>query len=98
MIPERLSAALHWMLDPDAVIAGVRRALRPGGRFVAGIGALGTVSAVQTALIASTEPSAPPRIRFYSLRSLIGAFQRIFSSSNEKKFSASRRAKRTVRG
>lgn len=29
------NAALHWMRDPDAVIAGVRRALRPGGRFVA---------------------------------------------------------------
>ena len=29
------NAAMHWMRRPDAVIAGVRRALRPGGRFVA---------------------------------------------------------------
>lgn len=28
------NAALHWMRDADAVIAGVRRALKPGGRFV----------------------------------------------------------------
>lgn len=28
------NAAMHWMLRADAVVAGVRRALRPGGRFV----------------------------------------------------------------
>src|SRR4029077_20236142 len=28
------NAALHWMRPPEAVLAGVRRALRPGGRFV----------------------------------------------------------------
>ena len=32
------NAALHWMRDPDAVIAGVRRALKPGGRFVGEFG------------------------------------------------------------
>ncbi|HEV3157270.1 MAG TPA: class I SAM-dependent methyltransferase [Candidatus Baltobacteraceae bacterium] len=46
------NAALHWMRDPDAVIAGVRRALKPEGRFVAGFGALGNASAINTALIA----------------------------------------------
>ena len=29
------NAALHWMKGADAVIAGVARALQPGGRFVA---------------------------------------------------------------
>src|SRR5438132_6460278 len=28
------NAALHWMRPPEAVLAGVRRALKPGGRFV----------------------------------------------------------------
>jgi trans-aconitate methyltransferase len=28
------NAALHWMLRPEAVVAGVERALKPGGRFV----------------------------------------------------------------
>jgi SAM-dependent methyltransferase len=32
------NAALHWMLDRDAVAAGVFRALRPGGRFVGEMG------------------------------------------------------------
>ena len=32
------NAALHWMKDPDVVIAGVARALRPRGRFVAEMG------------------------------------------------------------
>ncbi|MAS44538.1 MAG: SAM-dependent methyltransferase [Rhodobacteraceae bacterium] len=46
------NAALHWMTDPDAVLAGVARALRPGGRFVAEQGGMGNVAAIRTALIA----------------------------------------------
>ena len=45
------NAALHWMRDPDAVIAGVWRALRPGGRFVAEMGGHGCVETIQRALI-----------------------------------------------
>ena len=41
------NAALHWMKRPDAVIAGVFRALRPGGRFVAECGAAGNVAAIR---------------------------------------------------
>jgi trans-aconitate methyltransferase len=44
------NAALHWMLDADAVIAGVWRALRPGGRFVAEFGGLGCVAKIRRAL------------------------------------------------
>lgn len=47
------NAALHWMRDPDAVIAGVWRALRPGGRFVAECGGAGNVEAVRRALTAT---------------------------------------------
>lgn len=46
------NAALHWMTDPAAVLAGVARALRPGGRFVAEQGGMGNVAAIRTALIA----------------------------------------------
>lgn len=46
------NAALHWMRDPDAVIDGVWRALKPGGRFVAECGGAGNVSAVVEALVA----------------------------------------------
>jgi trans-aconitate methyltransferase len=44
------NAALHWMRRPDAVIAGVRRALKPGGRFVAEMGGHGCVAAIKSAL------------------------------------------------
>ncbi|MFI6508535.1 class I SAM-dependent methyltransferase [Streptosporangium sp. NPDC050855] len=44
-------AALHWMgREPDAVIAGVREALTPGGRFVAEMGGAGNCAALTAAL------------------------------------------------
>jgi trans-aconitate methyltransferase len=46
------NAALHWMREPEQVIIGVRRALRPGGRFVAELGGHANIAAIQTALIA----------------------------------------------
>ena len=49
------NAALHWMLDPDTVFANVRRALRPGGRFVAEQGGFGNVAAIRVALDAALE-------------------------------------------
>jgi trans-aconitate methyltransferase len=47
------NAALHWMREPDAVIEGVRRALKPGGRFVGEFGGHGNVAAIVTALRAA---------------------------------------------
>jgi trans-aconitate methyltransferase len=50
------NAALHWMKrDPDAVIQGVRRALKPNGRFVAEMGGHGNVAAITVALCATIE-------------------------------------------
>jgi len=49
------NAALHWMRDPDAVIAGVWRALKPGGRLVAECGGVGNVRAIVTALVAALD-------------------------------------------
>ena len=46
------NAALHWMGAPDAVLAGVARALKPGGRFAGEFGGKGNVAAVVTALVA----------------------------------------------
>lgn len=46
------NAALHWMARPNAVISGVRRALRPGGRFVGELGGFGNLAAVRVALLA----------------------------------------------
>lgn len=46
------NAALHWIKDADAVIDGVWRALKPGGRFVAECGGEGNVASVRGALVA----------------------------------------------
>jgi trans-aconitate methyltransferase len=45
------NAALHWMTRPDAVIEGVWRALRPGGRFVGEMGGHGCVATIRAALV-----------------------------------------------
>lgn len=37
------NAALHWMKRPDQVVAGVKRALKPGGRFVGEFGGHGNI-------------------------------------------------------
>jgi trans-aconitate methyltransferase len=46
------NAALHWMKQADAVIAGVWQALKPGGRFVAELGGDGNTATVLRVLIA----------------------------------------------
>jgi trans-aconitate methyltransferase len=44
------NAALHWMKQPDQVIAGVWQSLKPGGRFVGEFGGYGNVSTIEAAL------------------------------------------------
>jgi trans-aconitate methyltransferase len=44
------NAMLHWIKEPERVIACVRRALRPGGRFVAEFGGRGNVRAIVAGL------------------------------------------------
>jgi len=49
------NAAVHWMKPPGAVVSGVRRALRPSGRFVAEFGGEGCVATIRRALFAALE-------------------------------------------
>lgn len=44
------NAAIHWMPDQAAVVAGVHRALRPGGLFVGEFGGFGNVAAITSAM------------------------------------------------
>ncbi|MEM9215398.1 MAG: methyltransferase domain-containing protein [Cyanobacteria bacterium P01_F01_bin.150] len=44
------NAALHWMTQPDAVISGVYRSLKPGGRFVGEFGGYGNVAKISGAI------------------------------------------------
>jgi SAM-dependent methyltransferase len=46
------NAALHWVGQPDVVTAGVKRALKPGGRYVGEFGGHANIAAIRTALIA----------------------------------------------
>jgi SAM-dependent methyltransferase len=85
------NAALHWMPNPQPVIAGVWRALRPGGRFVAEFGGHGNVqiivAAIQQTLVDWQLPfSSPwyfPGAEEYSRRLVEGGFEvtsmRLFS-------------------
>ncbi|KRG72435.1 trans-aconitate methyltransferase [Stenotrophomonas chelatiphaga] len=71
------NAALHWMREPDRVLAGVRRALKPGGRLVAEFGGDGNIAAivgaVQAARVAHGHGESPfswyfPSVEAYSDR------------------------------
>ena len=44
------NAALHWMLDREAVAERVAAALKPGGRFVAELGGRGNVRNIEAAI------------------------------------------------
>ncbi|HEX8574210.1 MAG TPA: class I SAM-dependent methyltransferase [Allosphingosinicella sp.] len=44
------NAALHWMLDPDAVASGVFAMIKPGGRFVGEMGGEGNIATLRSAI------------------------------------------------
>ncbi len=44
------NAALHWIHPPEAVLAGVYRALKPGGRFVGEMGGQNNTAAIMVAI------------------------------------------------
>ena len=78
------NAALHWMRHPNDVIAGVKRALRPHGRFVAEMGGHRCVEKIRTALVDALnrrgldgEGAVPwyfPTVEDYSERLIKGGF------------------------
>ena len=45
------NAVLHWIKSADRMIAGVFRALKPHGRFVAECGGYGCINKIRTALV-----------------------------------------------
>jgi trans-aconitate methyltransferase len=63
------NAALHWMLDANAVAQGIARALRPHGRLAAELGGKGNIArleqAIQTVAARYHSPGALPRKRTF---------------------------------
>ena len=53
------NAVLHWVRDHDALLTGVARALRPGGRFVAEFGGHGNIAAIEVAIGARARAAQP---------------------------------------
>lgn len=49
------NAALHWMKDADAVIDGMWRALKPGGRLIGEMGGEGNIAHIRAALVAALD-------------------------------------------
>jgi trans-aconitate methyltransferase len=53
------NAALHWMMDPDRVVAAIARALKPGGRFVGEMGGKGNIAAIDGAIVTEIQNYYP---------------------------------------
>jgi trans-aconitate methyltransferase len=49
------NAALHWVRNHDAMLGGVKRILKPGGRFVAEFGGHGNIAAIRVAMRSALE-------------------------------------------
>lgn len=49
------NAALHWILDAEKVVAGIARALKTGGRFVAEFGGKGNIQQLMRAINGAAE-------------------------------------------
>ena len=53
------NAVLHWVKEPEKAVAGIAKALKKGGRFVAEFGGKGNVKTIEDALIRAVEHLYP---------------------------------------
>jgi trans-aconitate methyltransferase len=49
------NAALHWVRNHDAMLDGVKRVLKPGGRFAAEFGGFGNIAGIRVAMRTAIE-------------------------------------------
>ena len=75
------NAALHWMLDSEAVVRAIARALKPGGRLVAECGGKGNIARIEAAIAQVFrqrlgKPLPPSRTVFHSVYSISAILER----------------------
>ena len=54
------NAVLHWIKEPEKVVSGIWRALKPGGRFVAEFGGKGNIKLITTAIYDAIQAAGYP--------------------------------------
>lgn len=54
------NAVLHWIKEPEKVVASIWRSLKPGGRFVAEFGGKGNVKAIVAAIYNAMQAAGYP--------------------------------------
>jgi len=85
------NAALHWMLDAEAVAAGVFSLLRPGGRFVGEMGGEGNIALLRGAIRAElTERGYKPPARDPQWYPAVEEFARVYGGAGFEDISAER--------
>lgn len=55
------NAVLHWIQQPEKVVNGVWRVLKPGGRFVAEFGGKGNINTIVAAIYAALDAAGYPQ-------------------------------------
>ncbi len=74
------NAAVHWMLDSEAVARALARALKPGGRLVIECGGKGNIATIETAITRvfgrMGVPLPPSRTLFQSVSSFASILER----------------------
>ena len=56
------NAVLHWVMPPEAALEAIRRALKPGGRFLAELGGRGNIAAIIEAVRWARRQKAAPEV------------------------------------
>jgi SAM-dependent methyltransferase len=75
------NAALHWMLDPEAVATGIFAMLKPGGRFVGEMGGAGNIALIRAGIEAELTERGYPVTEDHQWYPAVDEFARIYDAA-----------------
>jgi SAM-dependent methyltransferase len=75
------NAALHWMLDPDAVATGIFAMLKRGGRFVGEMGGAGNIAILRAGIHAELTERGYPVTEDHQWYPAVDEFARIYGAA-----------------